>query len=222
MPSPRRLIVLGASTGIGAAVVTEAQNQGWVVGATGRRASLLKGDHNRSFDLTAPDAIDQIDALISEMGGVDLILFNAGFGHRTPTLDHELVNQTIQLNIVAFTQVAHYALRHQIDFAAVASIAGLMPFARTNAYPATKAYMLNYMASLRRQLRQDKSKQLWQTILPGFVDTAMGQASRFWRASPETAASCILAAIGKRREITYVTPRWRLIAILLRLLQLCN
>ncbi len=54
-------------------------------------------------------------------------------------------------------------------------------------------------------------------IRPGFVATAMAQSPNlFWVASVETAAKQILNAVNKRSEQVYVTKRWALIAVLLR------
>ena len=56
-------------------------------------------------------------------------------------------------------------------------------------------------------------------ILPGFVDTAMGQGDRaFWSAPPEKAARQIRRGIERGRKRVVVTRRWRLIAWLSRVL----
>ena len=56
-------------------------------------------------------------------------------------------------------------------------------------------------------------------IRPGFVATAMAKGEGlFWVASVEEAAGQILRAITQKRTIAYVTKRWRLIALVLRLI----
>ena len=56
-------------------------------------------------------------------------------------------------------------------------------------------------------------------IKPGFVDTKMAQGEGlFWIASTQKAASQIASIIRKRKKHAYVTKRWGLIALLLRIM----
>jgi short-subunit dehydrogenase len=88
----------------------------------------------------------------------------------------------------------------------------------TNGYSASKAYMINALEGYRRAARHGGWTCRYVTLMPGFVDTAMGQASRFWRCSPEVAAKVILKGLRRQQAVIYVTPRWRWIALLLRIL----
>ena len=61
--------------------------------------------------------------------------------------------------------------------------------------------------------------QLQSVQLPGFVDTDMAKGEgQFWVASVDKASRQILNAIKNKRKIVYITKRWRLIAVLLKLL----
>lgn len=54
-------------------------------------------------------------------------------------------------------------------------------------------------------------------LRPGSVRTAMMKGEgHFWIASAEEAARCICKAIEARRAVQYVTPRWRIVGLLLR------
>ena len=56
-------------------------------------------------------------------------------------------------------------------------------------------------------------------VRPGFVDTDMAKGeSQFWVVTVEKAARQILGAIVRKKKIVYVSRRWRLIAILLKLI----
>jgi NAD(P)-dependent dehydrogenase (short-subunit alcohol dehydrogenase family) len=96
----RVAIVTGSESGIGRAVAVALAEQGCDVGVTwyrdeaegqataelvrelGRRAEL------RPLDLTRlPEAADVVDELAEALGGVDVLVNNAGTGHRTPVLD---------------------------------------------------------------------------------------------------------------------------------------
>jgi short-subunit dehydrogenase len=54
---------------------------------------------------------------------------------------------------------------------------------------------------------------------PGFVDTAMAKGEGlFWVAPVQKAAEQIFEAIKQKKKGVYITKRWRLIALLLRII----
>ena len=211
----RRLLVIGATSGIGRALVEAARARGYEAVAAGRWEALLReiGGETLVLDATAPDALARIEAV-----GADTVVFNAGFGERSERPDWSLTERTLRLNVLAFERVAGWALTHCETFAATASVAGIRGLGRTNGYSASKAYMLNALEGYRRLARHGGFPCRYVSLVPGFVDTAMGQASAFWRCSTAEAAFCILKALERGRAVVYVTPRWRWIAWAMRLL----
>lgn len=211
----RRMLVIGATSGIGRALVEAARARGYEAVAAGRRANLLAeiGGETLELDATAPDALGKIEAV-----GADTVVFNAGFGQRSETPDWALTEQTLRLNVLAFERVAQWALTRCETFAATASVAGLRGLERTNGYSASKAYMITALEGYRRLARHGGFRCRYVTLLPGFVDTEMGKASDFWKCSTSEAAFCILRALERGRRVAYVTPRWRWIGVLMRLM----
>lgn len=211
----RRMLVIGATSGIGRALVEAARARGYEAVAAGRRVNLLEeiGGETLELDATAPDALGKIEAV-----GADTVVFNAGFGQRSETPDWALTEQTLRLNVLAFERVAQWALTRCETFAATASVAGLRGLERTNGYSASKAYMITALEGYRRLARHGGFRCRYVTLLPGFVDTEMGKASDFWKCSTSEAAFCILRALERGRRVAYVTPRWRWIGVLMRLM----
>lgn len=211
----RRVAVLGATSGIGRALVVRLREEGYEVVAVGRRRALLEtlGGETLTLDVTAPEAVAQVAAL-----GVDTVIYNAGFGERTALPDASRTARALEVNVIAFERFAQWALTACRCFVATASIAGVRGLEDTNGYSASKAYMINAMEGYRRKARHGGFACRYVTLLPGFVDTAMGQASRFWRCSAETAANVIVRGLQRGGEVLYVTPRWRWIALLMRCL----
>lgn len=211
----KRILVLGATSGIGRALVVQLRQAGYDVVAAGRRQTLLDelGGETLCLDVTAPDAVERAATV-----GADTVIFNAGYGERTPQPDAERTDRALAVNILAFERFARWALTACDCFVGTASIAGIRGLEHTNGYSASKAYMINALEGYRRAARHGGWTCRYVTLMPGFVDTAMGQASRFWRCSPEVAAKVILKGLRHQQAVIYVTPRWRWIALLLRIL----
>lgn len=209
----KRVLVLGATSGIGRALVELLRERGYEAIAAGRRVEALAeiGGEGIQLDVTAPDALERIASV-----GADTVIYNAGFGERTQEPDWERTEQALRVNVVAFERVAQWAVEHCGCFVATASIAGVRGLENTNGYSASKAYMINAMEGYRRRERLRGGRCRVVTLMPGFVDTAMGQASSFWRCSTREAACCILEGLERGQRVIYVTPRWRWIAWLLR------
>ena len=95
----RSVIIVGATSGIGRAVVEKLASEGVRVGIAGRREDRLKelqqrfGAERISYrvmDVTQPSATAALDELIAEIGAPDALLFASGIGKQNPTLDEEL------------------------------------------------------------------------------------------------------------------------------------
>jgi short-subunit dehydrogenase len=228
----KKAIVIGASSGIGRALTKELARRGYDVGIMARRLPLLHELareinaklYPRFIDLRSPEAsAGAFEALVGEMGGIDLAVINSGINHPNLGLDWALEWETIQVNVEGFTVLADAASRYFLKrgcghLVAVSSIAGLRGSARSPAYSASKAYVSIYLDGLRQRMRG--TRVCITDIRPGFVDTAMleGRKNLPGMASPEEAARQICRAIEKKRFVAYVTRKWAWIALLMRVL----
>jgi len=155
------------------------------------------------------------------------LVYNAGYGEVSETLDWGIDKQTTLTNVNGFVEIANFTFNYFVklgsgQIAATSSIAAIRENSQAPAYSASKAYMSMYMAGLHLKARRMKKKDRKISIVitdvqPGFVNTKMAKGKgRFWEASSKKAASQIFNAIRRRKRKVYITRRWALIAWLLK------
>ena len=228
----KKAIIIGATSGIGRELAKVLSGAGYIVGITGRRLHLLEEleaelpgkVYTRALDVSGENSISNLRELIDEMGGVDLVVINAGTGSIDPDLPWENEKTTIETNVLGFTAMANVAFHHFREkgsghLAGVSSIAGIRGGGGAPAYSASKAYVSNYLQGLRYIAEKSGLSITVTDIQPGFVDTAMAQGDHvFWSAPAPKAAAQIFRAIRKKRKHAYITRRWRLVAWALKVL----
>ena len=228
----KKAIVIGASSGMGRGIAELLADHGYHVAITGRRMKLLSEIRDSrpdriiisGFDVTMLEIVPgKLEELVKELGGLDLFVISAGGGDLNETLDFDTEKKMIDLNVAAFTQLADWAYRYFRNqgygqLAAISSIAGLRGLRHAPAYNATKAYQLSYLEALRQKSNHLKLPITVTDIRPGFVDTpnAKGEG-RFWQASVSKASSQIYTAILAKKKVIYITKRWWLIAMVMKL-----
>ncbi|RME07474.1 MAG: SDR family NAD(P)-dependent oxidoreductase [Anaerolineae bacterium] len=231
-----RAIVVGASSGIGAALARRLAAEGYALALLGRRAGQLEelaAAINRSAGQTVALAYphdvthyDEIPALfqqiVAALGRLDLLAYVAGV---MPPLapneyNFEKARQTVEVNLlgaIAWLDQAAMLFQRQGSgqIVGVSSIAGDRGRVAHPPYHATKAGLSTYLESLRNRLAKHGVHVL--TVKPGFVDTEMlaGASRTFWVIPPAQAAGDIWKAIRRRRQVVYTPARWRLIALTL-------
>jgi len=229
----KRAIVIGASSGIGKELAIVLSRNGYAVGLTGRRIDLLeelsKKLSNPAFtkqmDISdCSKAMDLLENLIEEMGGVDLVVISAGIGFINSDLIWGKEEKTIDVNVRGFAAMANVAFRHFVregrgHLVGISSIAAIRGSGKTPAYNASKAFMSNYLEGLKINASKAGLPILVTDIQPGFVDTAMARGvGLFWVASPQKAARQIHKVIQRMSKHAYVTKRWSLIGWLLKVI----
>lgn len=229
----KKVIIIGASSGIGHELAKLYAREGCAVGITARRMELLEQLSHElganvqaaQMDVSLPEeAAAELDALIQSLGGMDLLIISAGTGHINPGLEWSYESDTINVNVRGFTALADAAMQYFLrqgagHLAAISSVAALRGSANSPAYNASKAYMSSYMEGLACKAKASGNTIAVTDIRPGFMDTAMAQGDGlFWVAPPEKAARQIAHLIERRRLRGYVTKRWALAAFLLKIL----
>jgi len=204
--------------------------QGYGLGLVGRRSEILadlKSEFTtevtvQTLDVTDDSARAEMRQLIERMGGVDVVVVNAGIGLVDESLPWSYEEQMIATNVTGFaamTNVAwHYFQEkghgHIVGISSIAAIRG----GGVPAYYASKAFVSHYLQGLRYLAAKSDAKITVTDIQPGFVDTALAFGEgMFWVASAQKAARQIYRAIKLRKKHAYITKRWRLVAWALKL-----
>ena len=227
----KNAIVIGATSGIGKELAGILADNGYKVGITGRRTELLdrlKSERPDSYFAKAFDVKDtkvveeKLEELVSELGGLDLLILSSGTGELNDKLDFEVELRTIETNVIGWTFISDWAFKffekqkhgHLI---AISSIAGLRGSRQSASYNATKAYQINYLEGLRQKATHLREPIYITDIRPGLVNTEMAKGEGlFWVMPVEKTARQIYKAIMKKKKIAYVTKRWKLIAMIIK------
>ncbi|MDP6763862.1 MAG: SDR family NAD(P)-dependent oxidoreductase [Planctomycetota bacterium] len=224
----RRALVIGASSGIGRALVRRLAAEGYGVAALARRkeelASLREECAERgtgevlvfSHDVQELDEVGGLfERVVRELGGLDLCVFAAGIMPQVAEDEYDTAKDAamIAVNLTGcvawLNPVARlFASQRGGTLVGISSVAGDRGRTKAPVYGATKAAMNTYLESLRNRLA-DHGVHVC-TIKPGFVDTAMlgGADDLPWVVSADTAARRILRAARWRVNVRYVPMRW--------------
>ncbi|HUF80035.1 MAG TPA: SDR family oxidoreductase [Burkholderiales bacterium] len=226
---PRRVIITGASTGIGAALARRYAATGAVLGLIARRKDLLERlaaeipGSSEVYPLDVRDAVAMADAardFIGRHGCPDAVIANAGVSVGTLSdfpEDTRVFQELLDVNVIGIVNTFQPfigPMRAQGNGALVgiASIAGYRGLPGAGAYSASKAAAIAYLESLRVELRASGVSAI--TICPGYVETAMTGKNPYpmpFLMSAEMAAAKI-AALIERGKLYSVIP-WQMAVV---------
>lgn len=224
-------VIIGATSGIGKALAEILIREGYRVGVTGRRNELLddlKRQHPDNVFTACMDVKNttesshQLKKLIEDMGGMDLFVYSSGTGYVNQDLVYELEQDTVDVNVTGFINLATAAADYFIKqkkghIVGISSVAALRGGAESPAYNASKAFMSNWLDGLRIKFNKLGVPVTVTDIRPGLTDTAMAKGEGlFWVEPVDKVAGEIFQAITKRKHHATVTKRWALIAFLVK------
>lgn len=231
----RKAVIIGASSGIGAALAEELSRRGFVLGLAARRTGLIERELQPK--LSAPSftafmdlldieaSIKALHDLIGRMGGIDLIIINSGVSGRSPGMEREATENLVRINVLGFAGMLHEAYRifqrqGHGHIVGISSIASLLPHPNGSAYNASKAFVSNYLDSIRLRIRRRGEHITVTDVLPGYILTPMTEENKrmFWVADVEKAARQIADDITRKCTVSYISRRWRLLAWLISLM----
>jgi short-subunit dehydrogenase len=203
--------VVGASSGIGAALATELLGRGAEVAISARRADRLQdvargGMVVAPCDVTDPDGIAAAAARVRErLGGIDTVVWSAGTWERFDAVrwDRQAFERQVQVNLLGLGNLLAAVLPNMVEarhghIVGIASVAGYRGLAGAEAYGATKAAQINLLEALRASLSQHGLRVT--TVSPGFVRTELTESNTFpmpFLIDPDEAARAVAAGLER-------------------------
>lgn len=233
----KRIVIVGASSGLGRDIAISFARKGWRVGVAARREEPLRELHDLEpglieyavIDATSPDAPGRLHELIDRLGGMDIFLQAAGTGKQNLMLDPGVERRTVQTNCLGFTSMVDTAFSYFSEqtsqglLAAITSVAGTKGLGAAPSYSATKRYQSTYMTALEQLAHIRHLPIDFCDIRPGFIATDLLDSSTRYPMlmTPSHAVPLIVRAIERRRRVAVIDRRWWWIVQGWRLLPRC-
>lgn len=163
----RRVLVTGASRGIGRALVERFAAEGARLALVARNEGAIKeladqvGGTAHPVDLCEPEQIEGLVARVEEDGGpLDVLVNNAGAGPASwlATASADDIRSTCQLNLLTPMELCRQAIPRMLErgrghVVNISSLAGTAVFPGLSIYSATKSGLSHFTAGLRADLR---------------------------------------------------------------------
>jgi short-subunit dehydrogenase len=233
-----RAILVGASSGIGAALAGRLAREGWLIALLARRedqlgtlceeinrqypdARALSYQHDVTDYTSVPGLLRQI---VADLGGLDLLVYSAGV-NRPPGLEHlDFAGDRQMMEVNALGAMAWmtptaelFKSMHGGHIIGISSVAGDRGRVGNPGYNTSKAALSTYLEALRNRLTRHGVHVL--TVKPGFVKTDMlkaAQGATPFAIEPDQAAEDIYAALQRGAQSIYTPSRWRWIMLVIR------
>ena len=229
----KRIVIVGATSGMGLEVARLALRAGWRVGAAGRRTDRLEALRAeapeqveiRQMDVTDPAAPEQLATLIERLGGMDIYLHSSGIGFRNEALDPAIELATARTNAEGFIRMVTAAYTYFRShgggqIAVISSIAGTKGLGAAPAYSATKRMQNTYIDALAQLARMQRARIRFTDIRPGFVDTPLLAADGGYPMlmPADKVARRIFRAIVRGRRRVVIDGRFAVLVFLWKLI----
>ena len=228
----KKVIIIGATSGIGYELAKGYVKKGWRVGVAGRRIETLEIFKSSApdqieieqIDVTETDSPQQLQRLIDKVGGMDLFILSAGVGNQNRKLNPDIELATAQTNVVGFIRMVTFAYQYFKEqrkghLAVISSIAGTKGLGVAPAYSATKGFQNLYIDALAQLAHMEKQPVVFTDIRPGFVETALLKTGTYpMLMKPDSVARKIMKSIKRKERVVVIDKRYAIIVFFWRLI----
>jgi len=231
-----KVIITGASSGIGRALAIEYDKHGATLGLISRsKANLIKTQKqlkgvSEFFAINITDrqsCFAMAKQYLKKFGPPDIIIANAGISHGTlseEVQDFEAFKSIIDTNLLGVLNtfqpfIASMKKNGAGCLVGISSVAGIRGLPGASAYSASKSALTNYLEGLRVELSSYNLDVI--TIAPGYIVTPMTDVNPYpmpFIIEAESAAKKIIAAIRQKKTYTIIPWQMAIIARIMHLL----
>lgn len=230
----KRILIMGASSGIGRRLAEEFAKGGIVVGASARNTKALDELKSRyperifteEIDITKEDAPKRMEQLIEKMGGMDIYVHVSGIGYSNPELIPEREVEMVSTNAGGFARMLSAAYRYYRDngrkgqIVGVTSVAGTNGIGRMAAYSSSKKFAQTYMVALEQLAHEEDVDITFTDIRPGWIRTPLLDEGKSYpmEMTLDYVTPRIIHAIVKHPRVAVVDWRYDLLVGLWKLI----
>ncbi len=231
-----RVVITGASSGIGRALAAEYARRGATLGLIARRAEVLQ---QLVSELRVPAALYGVDVrdtvglaraaddFCAQFGIPDVVIANAGVSAGTSTEraeDHAVFQEIMDINVMGVVNTFQPfipAMRSAASgtLVGIASVAGFRGLPGAGAYSASKAAAIAYLESLRVDLHGSGISVV--TICPGYIATPMTESNPYpmpFILPAHKAARRIADAVERRKRFVVIPWQMGVVGAVLKVL----
>lgn len=223
----KRVIIMGASSGIGLGLAEALASRGVPVGLAARHIKKFEELQQKypdkitfeKIDITHHNAPELLRTLIDNLGGMDIYIHVAGIGCENLTLDPETEVRILNTNVCGFSRMLSAAYRYfrseekPGQIAAITSVAGTNGMGRLSAYSASKKFDQTYMVALEQLANNEHAGISFTDIRPGWVDTPLLLPDHKYpmEMTVEYVVPRIIRAIVRKERVAVIDWRWNLV-----------
>lgn len=233
----QRVLIVGASSGMGEELARQLAREGSQVALVARReeelqriADVLNTPAGTTLARIYPHDVREYECvpalfqqIARDMGGLDMVIYAAGVMPRIAEDEYDFAKDRLNVEINLLGAIAwlneaaqRFARAKAGVIVGISSVAGDRGRKGYPVYAASKAALNTYLESLRNRVGREGVAVV--TVKPGPVDTPMTQGmDKLPLMIPvEKAAAAILKAARRRAHTVYVPGIWRGILFVIR------